>query len=206
MAGPLRIGLDEVVRHFEALEDPRSTINRRHPLTSVVVIALMAVLAGAGGPTAIAKWALLKRDLLLKTLDLPNGIPGKDVFLRVLAALNPGAFQACFADWLGSLRGDAAEATGVEQPVLAVDGKTVRRSHDRKSGLGALHAVSIWAGEFGLTLGPVACDETSNEITAIPELLKLVDIKGRSSTSTRWAPRRRSRRRSSRARLTMSWR
>jgi predicted transposase YbfD/YdcC len=144
----------------------------------VVVIALLAVLAGAGGPTAIARWAVLKQEFLLQVLDLPNGIPGKDVFRRVLMALKPAAFQACFANWLQSLRTEATAATGVEQPVLAVDGKTARRSHDRKNGLGALHAVSIWASEFGLSLGQVACAEQSNEITAIPELLRLVDIKG----------------------------
>jgi predicted transposase YbfD/YdcC len=93
-------------------------------------------------------------------------------------ALKPGAFQACFASWLRSLRAAAAEATGAERPVLAVDGKTARRSHDRKNGLGALHSVSVWASDFGLSLGQVACAEKSNEITAIPELLRLVDIKG----------------------------
>jgi predicted transposase YbfD/YdcC len=160
------------------LEDPRSTVNLRHPLVSVVVIALMAVLAGASGPTAIGEWAALKEEFLLNTLDLPNGIPRKDVFRRVLMTLRPGAFQACFANWLNSLRATAAEVTGVEQPILAVDGKTVRRSHDRKNGLGALHSVSVWASEFGLSLGQVACAEKSNEITAIPELLRLVDIKG----------------------------
>src|SRR6202023_796965 len=87
-------------------------------------------------------------------------------------------FQACFVNWLQSLRARAAARTGVEQPVLAVDGKTARRSHDRNRGLGALHSVSIWASEFGLSLGQVACAEKSNEITAIPELLRLVDIKG----------------------------
>ena len=173
-----RIGLDEVVQHFEELEDPRSTINRRHPLVSVVVIALMAVLAGASGPTAIAQWAALKEEFLLEALDLPNGIPCKDVFRRVLMLLKPTAFQACFANWLQSLRATAAAATGVEQPVLAVDGKTARRSHDRSKDLGALHSVSVWASEFGLSLGQVACAEKSNEITAIPELLRLVDIKG----------------------------
>jgi predicted transposase YbfD/YdcC len=173
-----RIGLGEVARHFEELKDPRSTVNRRHPLVSVVVIALMAVLAGAGGPTAIAKWAALKEEFLLEALDLPNGIPCKDVFRRVLVQLKPNAFQACFANWLQSLRATAAEATGVTQPVLAVDGKTARRSHDRGNGLGALHSVSVWASEFGLSLGQVACAEKSNEITAIPEVLKLVDIKG----------------------------
>jgi predicted transposase YbfD/YdcC len=147
-------------------------------LVSVVVIALMAVLAGASGPTGIGKWAALKEEFLLNTLDLPNGIPRKDVFRRVLMTLRPGAFQACFANWLNSLRATAAAATGVEQPVLAVDGKTARRSHDRKNGLGALHSVSVWASEFGLSLGQVACAEKSNEITAIPELLRLVDIKG----------------------------
>src|SRR5512135_476990 len=178
MADIHRIGLDEVARHFEELEDPRSTVNRQHPLVSGVVIARMAVLAGADGPTAIAKWAALKEEFLLETLDLPNGIPRKVVFRRVLVLLKPNAFQACFANWLQSLRATAAEATGVEQPVLAIDGKTARRSHDRGKGLGALHAVSVWASEFGLSLGQVACAEKSNEITAIPELLKLVDIKG----------------------------
>jgi predicted transposase YbfD/YdcC len=178
MADIQRIGLDEVVRHFQELEDPRSTVNLQHPLVSVVVIALMAVLAGASGPTAIAKWAAMKQDFLLRNLNLPNGIPRKDVFRRVLMTLKPGAFQACFANWLQSLRATAATATGVEQPVLAVDGKTARRSHDRKSGLGALHAVSVWASDFGLSLGQVACAEKSNEITAIPELLRLVDLRG----------------------------
>jgi len=178
MADSRHISLDEVVVHFAELEDPRSTVNLQHPLVSVVVIALMAVLAGASGPTAIGKWAALKEEFLLNTLDLPNGIPRKDVFRRVLMTLRPGAFQACFANWLNSLRATAAATTGVEQPVLAVDGKTARRSHDRKNGLGALHSVSVWASEFGLSLGQVACAEKSNEITAIPELLRLVDIEG----------------------------
>ena len=178
MADLQHVSLDEVVGYFDALEDPRSSINRQHPLVSVVVIALMAVLAGANGPTAIAKWAALKEELLVRVLDLPHGIPRKDVFRRVLMLLQPGAFQACFVAWLQSLRAQAAAATGVAQPVLAVDGKTSRRSHDRRKGLGALHAVSVWASEFGLSLGQVACAEKSNEITAIPELLRLVDIKG----------------------------
>src|SRR3974377_518782 len=173
-----RASLDDVVLHFAELEDPRSTINLQHPLISVVVIALMAVLAGASGPTAIARWAALKEEFLLNALNLPNGIPRKDVFRRVLMALRPGAFQACFVNWLKSLRATAAAATGVEQTVLAVEGETARRSHDRKNGLGALHSVSVWASEFGLSLGQVACAEKSNEITAIPELLRLVDIKG----------------------------
>ena len=178
MAAPQHITLDEIVPHFQELEDPRSTVNRQHPLESVLVIAVLAVLAGAGGPTAIAKWAAYKEEFLLKVLNLPNGIPCKDVFRRVLMALKPGAFQACFMNWLESLRARAAGATGVEQPIFPVDGKTMRRSHDRKNGLGALHSVSLWASEFGLSLGQVACAEKSNEITAIPALLRLVDIKG----------------------------
>ena len=173
-----RISLDEVVGYFDELEDPRSPVNLRHPLVSVVVIAVLAVLAGAGGPTAIARWAALKEEFLLKVLDLPNGIPRKDVFRHVLILLKPAAFQACFVNWVQSLRVCAAEATGVQQPVLAVDGKTARRSHDRSNGLGALHSVSVWASDFGLSLGQVACAEKSNEITAIPEVLRLVDIKG----------------------------
>jgi predicted transposase YbfD/YdcC len=178
MAKTQHVCLDEVVGYFDELEDPRATVNRKHPLVSVVVIAMMAVLAGAGGPTAIAKWAVLKEEFLLKVLTLPNGIPRKDVFRRVLMLLRPEAFQACFVNWLQSLRAQATEATGVDQPVFAVDGKTARRSHDRKKGLGALHSVSVWASDFGLSLGQVACAEKSNEITAIPELLRLVDIEG----------------------------
>lgn len=178
MADPLRVSLDEVIAYFDQLDDPRSTINLRHPLSSVIVLAVLAILAGAGGPTAIAGWAALKEPFLSGVLNLPNGVPRKDVFRRVLMTLEPAAFQACFVDWIRSLRDEAVAATGVEAPVLAIDGKTLRRSHDRSKGLGALHSVSIWASEYGLSLGQVACAEVSNEITAIPELLRLVDIKG----------------------------
>jgi predicted transposase YbfD/YdcC len=174
----VRVELEEITCHFHELEDPRSSINQKHPFVSVVVIALLAVLAGANGPTTIAQWAEIKKSFLIGVLDLPNGVPRKDVFRRVLSLLNPGAFQACFTSWLTALRDAAAGATGIGRPILAVDGKTARRSHDRKNGLGALHAVSIWASEFGLSLGQVACAEKSNEIAAIPELLRLVDIRG----------------------------
>jgi predicted transposase YbfD/YdcC len=172
------IELDEVLGHFDQLEDPRSTINQKHPLVSVVIIAMMAVLAGASGPTTIAMWAESRKSMLTRVLDLPHGVPRKDVFRRVLSLLNPGAFQACFTSWLTALRTAAADAKEIDQPILAVDGKTARRSHDRRNGLGALHSVSVWASEFGLSLGQVACDDKSNEITAIPELLRLVDLAG----------------------------
>ena len=178
MEGNVRVSLKAVAQHFESLEDPRSHINLRHPLVSVVVISIMAVLAGADGPTAIAKWARCKCDLLREHLDLPNGIPRKDVFRRVLSALHPAGFQACFASWLQALQTQAAQASPVEQPILSVDGKTLRRSHNRGKGLGALHSVSVWASDFGLTLAQVACDQKSNEITAIPEVLKLVSLAG----------------------------
>ena len=100
MASCVRMGVKEILRHFKQLEDPRSSVNLLHPLDSVVVIAIMAVLAGANGPTAIAKWANMKSEVLLKLLDLPHGIPQKDVFRRVLATLKPDAFQACFTMWL----------------------------------------------------------------------------------------------------------
>ena len=118
----------------------------------------------------------LKEEFLLEVLDLPNGIPCKDVFRRVLA-LKPAAFQACFAIWLQSLRATRPRQRAWSDRFWRW---TARRCGGVmiEEGLGALHSVSVWASEFGLSLGQVACDEKSNEITAIPELLRLVDIKG----------------------------
>lgn len=170
--------LDEIVVHYQKLEDPRSTVNQLHPLTRVVVNALLAVVAGAGKPTAIARWEALKQELLAHLLDLPNGVPRKDVFRRVLMVLTPAAFPPCFAGWLQSLCVEATARTGVERLVLPVEGKTLRRSHDRRKGLGALHLVIASASEYGLSLGQMACDEKSNEITAIAITLKRVDVAG----------------------------
>jgi hypothetical protein len=127
MAQAISVGLEEVAGYFAQLEDPRSSVNRQHPLESVVVIAILAILAGASGPTAIAKWALLKEEFLARSLNLPFGAPCKDVFRRVLAGLKPEAFQAGFVGWLASLKEAAQTASGVDQPVLAIDGKTARR-------------------------------------------------------------------------------
>jgi predicted transposase YbfD/YdcC len=174
------VDLSDVVGHFEILEDPRSTINRLHPLPSVVTISLMAVLAGADGPTGIHQWAVAKSELLLKCLDLPNGLPSKDVIRRVLCALKVEAFQACFVNWLKSLS-DSAEQNQTNMEAgrkhLAVDGKTMKGSHDRANGIGPMHLVSVWLSNFGLTLAQVSTDQKSNEITAIPEVLRLVDLK-----------------------------
>ena len=174
----IRVGVEDIVRHFHELEDPRCSINRKHPLDCVIVIAIMAVLAGASGPTSIAKWARHKAPFLVAQLELPNGVPRKDVFRRVLMLLKPEGFQACFANWLFALRQRAAGLSDIERPTFAIDGKTLRRSHDKKKNLGALHSVSLWASEYGLSLGQIACAEKSNEITAIPELLKLIDVTG----------------------------
>src|SRR6478672_2768029 len=173
-----RSKLDEIVASFSTLEDPRSHINRRHPLPSILVLAVLAVLAGAAGPTAIARWAKFKEDLLAGILDLPNGIPGKDVFRRVLMLLKPAAFEAAFNAWIARLRDEAAAETGVDRPIISIDGKTARRSHDAREDLGPLHVVTAWAGEYGLALGQQVCAEKSNEITAIPELLKKIDVRG----------------------------
>jgi predicted transposase YbfD/YdcC len=173
-----QFAMDEASCHFDALEGPRSAINLKHRLGSVVVIAIMAVLAQASGPTGIALWARCNEEFLKSLLPLPNGIPGKDVFRRVLCALNPDAFQRCFTAWVKTMVAEAAEATQSNQPTLAVDGKTLGRSHDAKKGLGPLHSVAVWASEYGITLAQVATDHKSNEITAIPQVLQLVDMKG----------------------------
>src|SRR3954454_24169555 len=173
-----RSKLDEIVASFSTLEGPRSHSNRRHPLPSVLVIAILAVLAGAAGPTAIARWAELKEELLTGILDLPYGIPGKDVFRRILMVLKPEAFEAAFNAWIARLRDEAIAGTGVDRPIISLDGKSARRSHDANEGLGPLHVVTAWAGEYGLALGQEVCAAKSNEITAIPELLKKIDVRG----------------------------
>lgn len=168
----------DIATYFEQLPDPRSHVNRLHPLSSVVVIAIMAVLSGANGPTAIARWARAKAAFLGQCLPLPHGVPRKDVFRIVLARLHPKLFQACFAQWVESLRLNAIEEQQVDRPIYAIDGKTNRRSHDHAKELGPLHSVTVWASELGLTLAQVPCADHTNEITAIPEVLQLIDITG----------------------------
>jgi predicted transposase YbfD/YdcC len=166
-----------VLRFFDELPDPRSKVNRLHRLGDVIVIAICAVLAMADGPTAIAAWAKLNEAWLRRHLKLPNGIPGKDTFRRVLSLLKPAVFQQCFQAWLTSLN-VSADAESGDAKHIAIDGKTLRRSHDKKNGLGPLHIVSAWASDRGITLGQVATEEKSNEITAIPELLDIIDLEG----------------------------
>lgn len=164
-----------LLRFFDDLPDPRSMVNRLHRLGDVIVIAICAVIATADGPTAIAHWAKLNAAWLRRHLALPNGIPGKDTFRRVLGLLPPAAFQQCFQQWLQTLQVPADEESENKRHI-AIDGKALRRSHDRKNGLGPMHIVSAWASDVGISLGQVATEEKSNEITAIPQLLELIDV------------------------------
>lgn len=161
-----------IIEHFSDLPDPRSSVNRRHLLVDVIVIAVAALLARSDGPADMEEWGVCNESWLRGYLSLPNGIPSHDTFRRVLQRVSPAAFQRSFAAWLQNLVGpDGAKH-------LAIDGKTLRGSRDTKKGLGALHMVSVWASDQHLTLGQVATAEKSNEITAIPEVLDLVDVKG----------------------------
>lgn len=164
-----------LLRFFDDLPDPRSMVNRLHRLGDVIVIAICAVMATADGPTAIAHWAKLNEAWLRRHLALPNGIPGKDTFRRVLGLLPPAAFQQCFQQWLQTLQVPIDDESENKRHI-AIDGKALRRSHDRKNGLGPMHIVSAWASDFGISLGQVATEEKSNEITAIPQLLQVIDV------------------------------
>lgn len=165
--------IESIASYFESLSDPRHTRNRKHLFLDIVVIAVCGVVCGCDGPTAIRRWATNRADWLNGFLALPNGIPSRDCIRRLLIALQPEAFQRCFRDWIA----DALEPDEVGPArVVAIDGKTCRRSHDASNGLGPLHVVSAWASEHGIALGQVATEEKSNEITAIPLLLKQIEL------------------------------
>jgi predicted transposase YbfD/YdcC len=138
-----------------------------------VVIAICGMVCGCDGPTAIHRWAANRLDWLEGFLPLANGIPSRDCIRRLLMALKPEAFQECFQAWIS--QAIQAEEGGPAR-LIAIDGKTCRRSHDAANGLGPLHIVSAWASEEGVALGQVATEEKSNEITAIPQLLKQIDL------------------------------
>jgi predicted transposase YbfD/YdcC len=159
--------------YFESLFDPRHTRNRKHLLVDIAVIAVCGILCGCDGPTAIHRWAALQADWLRQHLALSNGIPSRDCIRRLLLALKPEAFQRCFQDWITHA---LATDDSHRQRLVAIDGKTNRRSHDHAKGLGALHIVSAWASEEGIALGQVATDAKSNEITAIPQLLEQINL------------------------------
>jgi predicted transposase YbfD/YdcC len=159
--------------YFQDLPDPRrQTQNTLHLLSDLLVIALCATIAGCDSSVAIAEYGRQKESWLRRFLRLPHGIPSHDTFSRVLAALDPRKFHDCFVRWVGALH----EVT--QGQIVAIDGKTLRRSFDKAKGLPPLHVVSAWAAENRLVLGEVAVDGKSNEITAIPKLLELLELTG----------------------------
>ncbi|MCC5628030.1 ISAs1 family transposase [Nostoc sphaeroides] len=161
-----------ILKYFSNLEDPRIERTKQHQLVDIVAIAILAVISGSDTWVAIETYAQAKREWLETFLALPNGIPSHDTIARVFARLNPQAFEQCFHRWVGSI----TEAIGAQ--VIPIDGKTVRQSFDRNSGQKAIHVVSAWASEHRLVLGQLKVDSKSNEITAIPKLLELLDIVG----------------------------
>jgi predicted transposase YbfD/YdcC len=161
-----------ITHHFATLTDPRDHRARKHELTDILVIALCATLAGADSWPDIAEFGNDKADFFGRFLKLPNGIPSHDTFRRVFIALNPVAFQNCFTGWINAV------AACLDFKHFAIDGKSSRGSADKALGLGCLHTVSVWAVEHGICFAQAAVDEKSNEITAIPELLRLLDLEG----------------------------
>lgn len=165
-----------ILEYFKDLDDPRSTVNRRHVLGDLVVICVLAVIAGADGPKAIGIWATSNEEWLRSYLALPCGIPSHDTIGRLLATLKPQMFQKCFRAWITALsEGSALELEDVKDHI-AIDGKALRGSHDRRRNLGPLFLVSAWSVSRGISLGQLATAEKSNEITAIPELLDQMDV------------------------------
>ncbi len=166
------MALGPLATSFATLTDPRVDRTKEHLLLDIVLIAICAVVCGADGWVEVAEFGESKQEWFGRFLKLPNGIPSHDTFGRVFAALDAAEFQRCFLEWV------AAVQILTAGQVIAIDGKTLRRSHDHRRGKAALHMVSAWASANRLVLGQVATDAKSNEITAIPELLRLLDLKG----------------------------
>ena len=161
-----------ILEHFSDLLDPRLEPRCDHKLIDIIFIAVCAVICGADGFTDMEEFGIAKATWLRQFLDLPNGIPSHDTFNRVLARLNPKEFQRCFLAWV------QAVVQVTDGQVVAIDGKRLRRSHNRRDGRAAIELVSAWAQTNRLTLGQVKVNDASNEITAVPELLRLLCLRG----------------------------
>ena len=157
--------------HFHELTDPRRR-KVTYPLINVVVISVCAVICGANDFVGIASWARRKQQWLETFLELESGIPSHDRFNQILAAIKPAQFEKCLLSWITALQ----EIT--DGQIVAIDGKTLRGSYDKTSSKSAIHMVSAWASENQISLGQVVADEKSNEITAIPKLLEMLEIEG----------------------------
>lgn len=161
------------LQHFESINDPRkANHNRRHLLEDILVITILGAICGADTWVELCEFAEAKEAWLKTFLSLPNGVPSHDTFGRVFSLMNPEEFESCFSAWIESLNID------VTNEIIAIDGKTLRGSHNRKRGIKPLHLVSAWAVKNRLTLGQVKTAEKSNEIEAIPRLLNMLDISG----------------------------
>ena len=161
-----------IQKYFSDLEEPRSSINRKHPLLSIIGLTICAIICGANDWVAVELYGKAKFKWLSTFLDLPNGIPSHDTIGRVFRLLDAEQFSDCFIKWIPTI----AELT--EQEIVAIDGKQLRRSHHKLLGKGAIHMVSAWATANRVVLGQEKVDEKSNEISAIPKLLQVLTIKG----------------------------
>lgn len=161
-----------IIDHFSSIKDPRIQLKTRHKLIDIIVITVCAVICGADEWTEVYDYGKAKEDWLKKFIELPNGIPSHDTFGRVFSLISPEEFEKCFASWIHAI----FKITDAQ--TVAIDGKTLRRSYDRSSKKAAIHMVGAWATKNGIALGQVKTEDKSNEITAIPELLKLLDIHG----------------------------
>ncbi len=165
-------GAKSLSYHLSSITDPRLDRRKKHSLHDVLMISIMAMLCGAETFVDFEDFGKAKEDWLSTFLELPEGIPSHDTFGRVFAMIDPKAFSESFRNWTQQLRRQ------VSSEIVAIDGKTLRRSHDKAHGKSAVHMVSAWARENGLVLGQLKVDEKSNEITAIPELLRALELGG----------------------------
>jgi predicted transposase YbfD/YdcC len=165
-------GLAKLIESFSEMPDPRVVGRTDHHLLDILVLTICAVVCGADDWEAVEMWGEAKLEWLRQYIPLKNGIPSHDTIGRLFAAMDSTTFQACFTRWVSTICGSLVGQ------VVAIDGKTMRGSHHHRLGKKAIHMVSAFASEQGITLGQLKTEEKSNEITAIPELLAMLDLKG----------------------------